>query len=147
MTELIDQLRGSYDLVLVDAPPVLPFADAAAAAAACDGAILVVRYGKARAAQLRQAKDALAAVGSPVLASMLNMTPARQHPEYGYGYRRYRPANDAGRHNGDGDSTVGERAPTSSPAAMSLGDGTSVTVLSGLFSTRGQRDVRNTEPT
>ncbi len=124
MSQLIEQLRGSYDLVLVDAPPVLPFADAVATAPACDGAILVVRHGKARTAQLRQAREALGAVGSPILGSVLNMTPARRHAEYGYGYRRYRPANDHGRHvysDDDttvGDATVGERTPTSSHAAV-----------------------------
>lgn len=118
MSQLIEQLRGSYDLVLVDAPPVLPFADAVATAPACDGAILIVRYGKARVAQLQQAREALVAVGSPILGSVLNMTPARQHPEYGYGYRRYRPANDHGRHR-DGGTAADEQAPTSSHAAMS----------------------------
>jgi len=118
MSRLIEQLRDSYDLVLVDAPPVLPFADAVATAPACDGTILVVRYGKARVTQLGQARDALGAVGSPILGSVLNMTPARQHSDYGYGYRRYRPATDRDSH-GDGDTTADEQAPTSSHAAMS----------------------------
>ncbi len=116
MRQLIGELRGRYDLVLVDAPPLLPFADAAATGPACDGAILVVRYGRTRAAQLRQAADALDAVAVPVLGSVLSMTPAREHPEYGYGYRRYRPA-----HGGspNGETTGTEHAPEDAPAAMS----------------------------
>jgi capsular exopolysaccharide synthesis family protein len=94
MSQLITKLRGEYDLVLLDAPPVLPFADAAATAAACDGVILVVRYGRTRVAQVRQACSALGAVGVPVLGSVLSMTAAGRHPEYGYGYRRYQPARD-----------------------------------------------------
>jgi len=92
MSRLLEHLRGKYDLLLIDAPPVLPFADALATAPACDGAILVVRHAKTRIAQVRQASDAMSAVGTSLLGSVLSMTPARQHPEYGYGYRHYRSA-------------------------------------------------------
>jgi capsular exopolysaccharide synthesis family protein len=95
MNQLLKQLRGLYDVILIDAPPVLPFADALATAPACDGVILVVRHGKTRMAHVRQAAEAMSAVGIPILGSVLSMTPARQHQEYGYGYRHYRRANDA----------------------------------------------------
>jgi len=114
MSQLIEQLRGQYDLVLVDAPPVLPFADAVATGPACDGVILVVRYGKTRVAQVRQALDALGAIGVPVLGSVLSMTPAKEHPEYGYGYRRYRPVHDA---SPNGETTASEIEPEGSHAA------------------------------
>ncbi len=116
MSQLIEQLRGQYDLVLIDAPPLLPFADAVATGPACDGAILVVRYGKTRIAQARQAMDALGAVGVPVLGSVLSMTPARNHPEYGYGYRRYRPAHGEPPNN---EIAARERTAEEAPAAMS----------------------------
>ena len=82
-------------MILIDAPPVLPFADALATAPACDGVILVVRHGKTRMAHVRQAAEAMSAVGIPILGSVLSMTPARQHQEYGYGYRHYRRTSDA----------------------------------------------------
>jgi capsular exopolysaccharide synthesis family protein len=116
MRQLVEQLRGQYDLVLVDAPPLLPFADAVATGPACDGAILMVRYGKTRVAQVRQAIDALDTVGVPILGSVLSMTPAREHPEYGYGYRRYRTAHDDPPQD---ENTASERAPADAPAAMS----------------------------
>ena len=116
MSQLIEQLRGQYDLVLIDAPPLLPFADAVATGPACDGAILMVRYGKTRIVQVRQAIDALSAVGVPILGSVLSMTPAREHPEYGYGYRRYRAANDAPPQD---ENTIRERPPEDAPAALS----------------------------
>jgi capsular exopolysaccharide synthesis family protein len=118
MSLLVEQLRGRYDVILLDSPPVLPFADAAATAPACDGAILIVRYGKTRTAQLRQACEALGAVGTPVLGSVLSMTPARQHPEYGYQYPRYRATHEDPP-DGDGETTAGERAPQSRHATLS----------------------------
>ena len=81
-------------MLLIDAPPVLPFADALATAPACDGVILFVRYGKTRMAHVRQATQAMSAVDFP-LGSVLSITPARQNKEYGYGYRHYRRTNDA----------------------------------------------------
>lgn len=95
MNQLLKHLRGLYDVILIDAPPVLPFADALATAPACDGVILVVRHGKTRMAHVRQATEAMSTVGIPILGSVLSMTPARQHKEYGYGYRHYRRTNDA----------------------------------------------------
>jgi capsular exopolysaccharide synthesis family protein len=119
MSQLVEQLRGQYDLVLIDAPPILPFADAAATGPACDGAILVVRYGRTRAAQLRQAMEALGAVGVPILGSVLSMSPIREHPEYGYGYRRYRPAHEAPRNDTTATEQEPEQEPEEAPAAMS----------------------------
>ena len=117
MSQLIEQLRGQYDLVFIDAPPLLPFADAVATGPACDGAILMVRYGKTRIVQVRQAIDALSAVGVPILGSVLSMTPASEHPEYGYGYRRYRAA--ARRSPGRTRTQLENERPRTAPAAMS----------------------------
>jgi capsular exopolysaccharide synthesis family protein len=116
MSQLVDQLRRQYDLILIDAPPVLPFADAVATGPACDGAILIVRYGKTRIPQVQQAVEALSAVGVPILGSVLTMTAARHHPEYRYGYRRYRTPYD--HPDGDGQATDDDRAPVGSHAAM-----------------------------
>lgn len=95
MRQQVEQLRAGFDVVLVDAPPILPFADAAATAPACDGAILVVRHGKTRVDNVRRAAETLTAVGVPLLGSVLFMAPTGRRPEYGYGYGYYQPA---GRH-------------------------------------------------
>jgi capsular exopolysaccharide synthesis family protein len=91
MRILIEQLGAQYDVVLVDAPPVLPFADTVATAPACHGTILVVRQGKTREEHVRQTVEALETVGSSVLGTVLSMVSgAGKQPEYSYGYRRYR---------------------------------------------------------
>lgn len=86
MAELIEQLRASYDLVLIDMPPLLPFSDTAATAPYCDGAIVIARYGRTKTEHLHRVAESLAAVGSPVLAGVLCMTPRRKDAGYGYGY-------------------------------------------------------------
>jgi capsular exopolysaccharide synthesis family protein len=89
--QLIDRLRDRYDTVIIDAPPLLPFADAASIAPFTDGAIMIVRHSRTRHEQVRRAIETLNAVEVPLLGSLLTMAPRATNPEYGYGYRYYRP--------------------------------------------------------
>jgi capsular exopolysaccharide synthesis family protein len=86
MTAILKELREDYDIVLIDAPPLLPVTDAALLASQSDGAILVVRHGKTTADQVRAAADRLTSVGAETAGVIFNMTPAKGSGEYGYGY-------------------------------------------------------------
>jgi non-specific protein-tyrosine kinase len=83
MLELLSRLRDSYDCVLIDTPAVLPVADAAALAPSTDGALLVCRYRHTTAAQVSSAVDALHAVSTPVIGTVLTMVPRRGPHAYG----------------------------------------------------------------
>ena len=85
MAALIADLRAEYDVVLIDAPPLLPVTDAALIASVVDGAVLVVRHGKTSAEQVRGAVERLEGVGAKPVAAVFNMTPAKTG-RYGYGY-------------------------------------------------------------
>lgn len=56
---LLDQLRGSYELVVLDAPPALAFADGDRLSGDADAALLVVRAGTTPRQVVRLALDAL----------------------------------------------------------------------------------------
>ena len=88
MARLVDQLRGGSDFVLVDAPPLLPVADASGLAAIVDGVVLSVRYGSTHKAQLRQTRATLDRVGARTLGIILNIVPPKAEVSsvYGYGY-------------------------------------------------------------
>nr|WP_277605502.1 polysaccharide biosynthesis tyrosine autokinase [Glycomyces sp. L485] len=86
MGELLDKLRASYDMVLIDGPPILHVADAVATAASCDGVLMVVRQGSTRREQLQEALDSLRNVKAPVLGTVLNFAPASNRKAYAYGY-------------------------------------------------------------
>jgi receptor protein-tyrosine kinase len=104
MRELVGQLRERYEVIIFDAPPLLPVTDAALVAAQTDGAILVVRYGKTTKEQAGGAVERLEAVDARPLGVVLNMIPQRRgvgSSRYGYGY-------------GYG---LGESSPESHPAA------------------------------
>jgi receptor protein-tyrosine kinase len=83
---LFDRLNEMFDMVIIDAPPLLPVSDAAIMARDVDGAILVVRHGKTTKEQLQQASLRLAQVDATLFGVAVNMTPRRGQGIYGYGY-------------------------------------------------------------
>jgi receptor protein-tyrosine kinase len=88
MSTLIEELRGKSDYVLIDAPPLLPVADATGLAVLVDGVLLSVRYGRSRKEQLRQSAVTLERVGVKILGLILNIVPVKAgiSSAYGYGY-------------------------------------------------------------
>jgi capsular exopolysaccharide synthesis family protein len=88
MVSLLAEARRSYDLVVVDTAPLLPVTDGAIAAARADGAVVVVRYGKTRTAEVERAVESLRAVDARVLGTVLNRSPVKGEDGYTYdGYR------------------------------------------------------------
>ncbi|MGQ0629522.1 MAG: polysaccharide biosynthesis tyrosine autokinase [Sporichthyaceae bacterium] len=85
MHDVLGELGRRYDLVLFDAPPTLPVADAAVLTAQCHGALFVARHGKVSTDQVRQAIENLDRVSGTVFGVILTMAP-RSAGKRGYGY-------------------------------------------------------------
>jgi len=85
MHELLKSVQDDYDVIVLDAPPLLPVTDAALVAAQADGAIVVVHQGRTTRDQLSHSMSRLSAVGARPLGVALNMVPARRRNGYGYG--------------------------------------------------------------
>ena len=85
----LDRVRESYDLVIIDTPPIGAFADAAVVARQTDGVLLVVRerYTDKKDAQL--AMSQLKASTAHVLGIVLNFEEAANAGHYGYYYGYY----------------------------------------------------------
>ncbi|GLX05151.1 polysaccharide biosynthesis tyrosine autokinase [Microbispora sp. NBRC 16548] len=86
MRSVLAQLTEEYDMVIIDAPPLLPVTDAAALGAICDGALLVVRHGKTRREQVLRAGELLSSINARLVGTVLNFVPAKHGSYYGYGY-------------------------------------------------------------
>ena len=84
--DLMTTLSAQYDAVVVDAPPLLPVADAAIVATYVDGAMVVIRHGRTTKDQLKHAVDRLNHVGATVFGVLSNMSPRRGSRNYGEGY-------------------------------------------------------------
>ena len=79
-------LERDFDVVLCDAPPLLPVTDAAILAKATSGALVVVSAGRTNRHQLSGAIDALQTVGAKVAGVVLSMVPTRGPDAYAYAY-------------------------------------------------------------
>lgn len=75
-------LRSAADVVVFDAPPVLPVADARSVASLVDGVILCVRVGRTSRPDLSKAIDALESSGGRLLGVLLVGSKVGRH---GYG--------------------------------------------------------------
>lgn len=84
--DLLAKLRAAYDAVIIDAPPLLPVADAAILGTAADGAILVTRHGKTHREELEAAAQRLDKVGARLFGTVVNMIPKRSGGSYSYYY-------------------------------------------------------------
>ena len=116
MGELLSRLKKTFEIIIIDTPPLLPVTDAAVVAAHADGAILVVRYGRTSRNQVATAAGALRAVDARLLGTVLNMVPTRGVDAYQYGYGYYEE--ESGKHSKarsgadvEDTSTTAERVP------------------------------------
>ncbi|KRF20979.1 hypothetical protein ASG90_00750 [Nocardioides sp. Soil797] len=84
--DLIHKMRDMYDVVIIDAPPLLPVADAAILARAADGALMVTRHGKTTKEQLHDACQRIDQVDARLYGVVVNMAPRRGQQDYYYYY-------------------------------------------------------------
>jgi capsular exopolysaccharide synthesis family protein len=89
MVSLIRSLEKSFDVVLFDAPPLLPVTDAAILATHTGGALLMVAAGRAHKNQLRGSISALQNVGARIAGVVMTMLPTKGPDSYGYGRYGY----------------------------------------------------------
>lgn len=78
MHDLIADWRKEYDHVILDTPPVLPFADALLLASKADGVVLVARSGVTKTKALLRARDILLRSGANVLGFVMNGVKERE---------------------------------------------------------------------
>lgn len=76
LKQLLRALEADADLVVLDSPPLLPFADGAILAAEVEAVLLVVRAGRTRYDQVRGALESLAAVGARTLGAVVTAAPS-----------------------------------------------------------------------
>lgn len=90
MTELVQQLRGRYDYVIFDTPPILSVTDPAIVAAQSDGIVLVIRQGFCTRGMLARTAATLRDLEVKVYGFVLNGVDASLPEYYGYlGYYTY----------------------------------------------------------
>ena len=86
LAKLLASAKESFDIVLVDCPPILPVPDALTIGRWVDGAVLAVRFDSSRYPLVEKANHRLAAVGVPVIGAVLNGVRGPDEAYYGKDY-------------------------------------------------------------
>lgn len=85
MESLIDTLKEAFDVVIVDAPPLLLVTDAAVIARVTTGAILIAAAGSTQANRLADAAKSIESVGARTLGTVLTKAPIPAAAKSPYG--------------------------------------------------------------
>ena len=88
LEEMIEYLRSTNDIVLVDSPPVLPVTDALVIAQVVDSVVLICRANQTHGRAINRALEQLGTVGAPMSGVVLNATTS-VGSGYKYGGYRY----------------------------------------------------------
>jgi capsular exopolysaccharide synthesis family protein len=84
MSDLLQDVKQRFDLVLVDSPPILGVSDAAVLASEVDLTMVVVQHRKLPRNMLLRVKQAVENVGGQVIGVVLNNVDVRSDSQYQY---------------------------------------------------------------
>ena len=85
---LLEQWQESYDVILIDTPPILGLSDARLIASQTDGVVLIIRLDKTRKDHVYSALDSLNIADINVLGVVVNDV-KKNSSGYDYGYNYY----------------------------------------------------------
>ena len=87
MRDVMAQLRNTFAYVVIDSPPVVPYADSRWLACLADGVVLVARSGTTTRQAISLSSEILKELRAPVLGVVLNGVDLKsEYYWYGYGY-------------------------------------------------------------
>ncbi len=90
LRKILDELRGKYQYIVIDTPPILSASEALLLAKVADGTVLSTRRNSSRESQVRIAYTRLMQAGARPLGAVFNGVPTRSYAStYGnYSYAR-----------------------------------------------------------
>jgi capsular exopolysaccharide synthesis family protein len=99
MRDLLRDLREEFDVIVIDAPPVLPVADARVLSEMADVSVQLVRFGVTTKTALLRAHDLLTAYSKRPVGIVLNgvVEGSGAYHDY-YGYRDFNRSGKEGKH-------------------------------------------------
>ena len=89
MKDLLKKVGEQYDLVLIDAPPLIAVTDASVLASVVDGVIFVIKSGESRIDMAREGKAQLEKANARILGVVLNDMKAHGGGYYHHYYHYY----------------------------------------------------------
>ena len=88
-SNILDSLRKTYDLILIDCPPVGLVTDGVITSTLCDGTIMCIASGKNDKRDLEKTKDLLNQFNVNILGIVMTRMPVAKKYYSKYGYNKY----------------------------------------------------------
>jgi polysaccharide biosynthesis transport protein len=95
LRELIATLRGRYDRIVFDSPPIIGVSDASVLVSAVDGAVLLIQHRRNPQSMVLRAQQIVGGLKTPLLGVVLNQVPQNAGADYGYYTSNYAYYSDA----------------------------------------------------
>jgi capsular exopolysaccharide synthesis family protein len=89
LRELIATLKGRYDTIVFDSPPVIGVSDASVLVRSVDAAVLLIQYRRNPQSMVLRAQQIVAGLETPLIGVVLNQVPANAGGDYGYYTNNY----------------------------------------------------------
>jgi polysaccharide biosynthesis transport protein len=89
LRDLLASLRGKYDRILLDSPPIIGVSDSSLLAKVADGAILLIQHRRNPASMVVRAQQTIVGLGTTVLGAVLTQVPRGSGEDYGYYTQAY----------------------------------------------------------
>lgn len=89
LRELIATLKGRYDTIVFDSPPIIGVSDASVLVRSVDAAVLLIQYRRNPQSMVLRAQQIVASLETPLIGVVLNQVPANAGGDYGYYTNNY----------------------------------------------------------
>jgi capsular exopolysaccharide synthesis family protein len=89
LKDLIATLRGRYDKIVFDSPPIIGVSDASVLASAVDGTVLLIQHRRNPQSMVVRAQQIVEALKTTLLGVVLNQVPLNSGDDYGYYTNNY----------------------------------------------------------
>ncbi len=89
LRELIATLKGRYDRIVFDSPPIIGVSDASVLVSAVDDAVLLIQHRRNPQSMVLRAQQIVDGLKTPLLGVVLNQVPANAGGDYGYYTNNY----------------------------------------------------------
>jgi polysaccharide biosynthesis transport protein len=86
---LLAELRGRYDRIVFDAPPIIGVSDASVLASVADDILLLVQHRRNPHSMVVRAQQIIEGLHKQIVGVVLNRVPANSSDDYGYYTRNY----------------------------------------------------------
>jgi Mrp family chromosome partitioning ATPase len=120
LRELVASLRGRYDRIMIDSPPIIGVSDASLLAGIADGAILLIQHRRNPASMVLRAQQIIVGLKTPILGAVLTQVPRGSGEDYGYYTQAYSYYSGSDRGGAGAGARRGREKPGSGPEKLDL---------------------------